>query len=178
MVGGSPWGVIINPPPAKLTLGEGGEMDAESETWRAKALLVAAVLFVASGIYAFSELMYLIRGRDATATVTEAQKVTKRGRFGLSRGEQIEVNYRFKDADGNERTGTDRADDDWKMPADGKVAVRYRSGADGPSRLAGRIGWVSLGIFGVCLAAVCVFAYRLWREANDAYAKPRGRAGK
>jgi hypothetical protein len=147
-------------------------MDTESETGRAKALLIAGVLFLGSGVYAYSELMYLIRGRDATATVTEANKVTRRGRFGASRGEQIEVEYRFKDTDGNERTGSDRADEDWTVPRDRQVSIRYRPGADGSSRLAGRIGWVSLAVFGVCLAAVCVFGYRLWREANDAYAKP------
>jgi Protein of unknown function (DUF3592) len=148
-------------------------MDAESESGRAKALLVAGVLFLASGFYAYSELMYLVRGSDTTATITEASKVTKRGRFGVSRGQQIEIEYKFTDADGNNRTGTDRLDEDWPVPSDRKVAIRYRPGADGSSRVAGRIGWITLIIFGVCLTAVCVFGYRLWKEAHDAYAKPK-----
>lgn len=147
-------------------------MDAQAETGWAKALLVAGVLFLGSGIYAYSELMYLIRGRDVTATITEAHKVTKRGRFGLSRGQQIEVDYRFKDHEGNERTGSDRMDEDWPVPPDRKVEVRYRPGPDGSSRVAGRIGWITLIIFGLGLTTVCVFGIRLWREANDANTKP------
>ena len=147
-------------------------IDAQSETARAKWLLIAGVLFLGSSIYAYSELMYLIRGRDTTATITEASKVTKRGRFGLSQSQQIEIEYKFTDADGNDRTGSDRLDDDWKIPTDRKVAICYRPGQDGSSRVAGKIGWVTLVIFGICLTGMCVFAYRLWREANDAYAKP------
>jgi len=140
----------------------------DTESGRAKALLIAGILFLGSSIYAYSELMYLVRGRDTTATITEAYKVTKRGRFGLSGGQQIEVEYKFTDADGNARTGSDRVDDDWPVPPDRKVAVRYRPGPDGSSRLAGHVGWTTLIIFGICLTGVCIFGFRLWREAYDA----------
>jgi hypothetical protein len=147
-------------------------MDAESETRRAKALLFAGILFLGSGIYAYSELMYLIRGRDTTATITDAYKVNKRSRFGLSNRKQMQIDYQFADADGNSRTGNDRMDEDWPVPSDRKVAIRYRPGQDGSSRVAGRIGWLAISVFFACLAGVCVFGYRLWKEGHDAYAKP------
>src|SRR5438270_472533 len=111
-------------------------IDSHHETARAKALLVALALFLGSGFYAYSELMYLLLGRDAMATITEAYKVTKHGRFGMSQSQQIEIDYQFKDADGNDRTGSDRLDEDWKVPADRKVKIRYRPGTDGSSRVA------------------------------------------
>ncbi len=147
-------------------------MDDAAESGRAKALLIAGVLFLGSGIYAYSEFMYLVRGTDTNATITEANKVTKRGRFGSSRGQRIEIEYKFTDADGNARTGMDRVDTDWALPADLKVPIRYRPGADGSSRIAGQVNWFALILFGVGLTAVCIFGYRLWKEANDAYAKP------
>src|SRR5688572_6763814 len=144
-------------------------MDAQSETARAKSLFVAAIVFVASGIYAYSELMYLIRGKTTTATITEAYKV---GKGVTDRGQEVRIDYEFTDADGNKRTGSDRPGEGWQVPPDRKVEVRYRPGADGSSRIAGRIGWITLGIFAICLGVVGFFGYRLWREAKDAYAKP------
>ncbi len=141
-------------------------------TWQARIWIVAVVLFLGSAYYSASEFLYLVEGRDGTAQIDEAYKVRNRGRFGRNRGQVLLVNYSFKDADGNARKGSVRQNDDWPVPPDRKIAIRYRPGIDGSSRLAGQVAWVGLFIFFACSAILAFISYRLWKEARDAYARP------
>ncbi len=141
-------------------------MDSDNEIARAKWLLISAVIFLVSGCVSWGELVYLVAGHDAQADVVKAYEVT-RGR--LSRKQQrLTVDFSFTEPNGTRRTGTDTVPTDWPLPVGGKVPVRYTAGADGSSRLAGHVNWVGLTFFGLSVAAIGVFGFRLWREASEA----------
>jgi hypothetical protein len=143
-------------------------MDAQSELARAKWLLFGAVLFLVSGCISYDEFVYLIFGRKTQASVTGVSEVTRTRRFGLSKNKVLMVDYSFAEPDGTRRTGSDAVPIDWPRPEGSKVEVQYTRGADGSSRLAGHVNWFGLIFFGVSFASVCVFGYRLWREASEA----------
>jgi hypothetical protein len=150
-------------------------MDNETESWRAKLLIGAVIVFLISCIFVFTEFMYLVDSRETTATISKAYKVQIRGRFGIVKGYRLAVEYDFVDAEGLRRSGRCDVNEDWPIPLDGKVKIRYRPGEDGASRFVGFASWTAIIIFFVCLAAVGVFGYRLVREANRAYAPRRGK---
>jgi hypothetical protein len=143
-------------------------MDSDNELARAKWLLISAGIFLVSGCVSWTELVYLVAGRDAQADVVKAYEVTRGGRFGLGGRQRLAVDFSFAEPDGTRRTGTDTVPIDWPVPAGGKVPVRYTAGADGNSRLAGHVNWVGLALFGLSVAAMGVFGFRLWREASEA----------
>lgn len=153
-------------------------MDTESETWRAKILIAAVVAFVISCFFVYAEFMYLVDSREATATISKAYKIEKRGRFGVVKGYRLAVEYDFVDNEGRTRSGRSDVSEDWSIPPDGKVKIRYRSGEDGASRLVGQVSWVAVILFVACLTAVGIFGYRLVKEANQAYAPRHGRKSK
>jgi hypothetical protein len=141
-------------------------MDAAQEVGRAKWLILAALVFLVSGCVSWGEFAYLLTGKTADAKITKVAEVTKRGRFGISTGTQLEVSYEFTEADGTRRTASDTADVNWPVPPSGKTPVQYTPGADGNSRLAGKVNWIALSIFGVALVAVGWFTFRLIRRAS------------
>jgi hypothetical protein len=147
-------------------------MDRDGELARAKWLLIAAAVFLVSGCISWGELVYLAVGKDADADVVKAYPVTRGGRFGVGGRPRLAVDYTFTEPDGTRHTGTDTVDPNWPANTGGKVPVRYTAGADGSSRLAGHVNWVGLALFGLSVAALGVFGYRLGREAAD---EPRGR---
>ena len=142
-------------------------MDAAQEIGRAKWLILAGLLFLVTGCVSWGEFVYLLAGKTADAKVTKVMEVTKRGRFGISTGTQLEVSYEFTEADGTRRTASDTTDVNWPVPASGKTPVQYTAGADGNSRLSGKVNWIALTIFGVSLLAVGWFTFRLIRRASD-----------
>ena len=152
-------------------------MDAGHEIGRAKWVIAAGIAFLVSGCVTWGEFVYLLTGKTADARVTKVVEVTKRGRFGVSSGSQLEVSYDFAEADGTRRTGTDTAALNWPLPASGTTPVQYTPGADGNSRLAGKVNWIALGIFGVLLLTVGVLTFLLIRKAraevNDTKPKRR-----
>jgi hypothetical protein len=147
-------------------------MDADNEIARAKWLLFSGLLFVVSCFICYDELVYVLKGRETQATVTKAYEVTRRGRFGLSRGTRLTVEYAFTEPDGTRRSDSDTVDPDWDLPSTGTVRVRYTPGASGRSRLAGHVNWGGIGIFVVSLGVMGYFGFRLWREAAEAM-RPR-----
>ncbi|MGL6077035.1 MAG: hypothetical protein ACRC8S_23000 [Fimbriiglobus sp.] len=142
-------------------------MDADSEVAKAKWLLISVVVFLFSGCISWTEMSYLLFGKDAQADVTNAYEVTRRGKFGTGGRKQLVIDYAFNEPDGTRRTGTENVSLDWPMPKNGKVPVRYISGADSSSRLAGQVRWGGLALFGASLGLISFFGFRLWREAND-----------
>jgi hypothetical protein len=144
-------------------------VDQENELARAKWLLIAVLLFLVSGCISYGELDYALRGHDAEARVTKAyESRSTRGRTSLT------VEYEFTEPDGTRRKGMNSVPTDWPVPPDGTVVVRYTAGADGNSRLAGRVNWIGLTLFAISVGAVIVFIVRLLREAADE-PKPRRR---
>ena len=147
-------------------------MDDFMARWKLKIFIFAIVAAIASFFFTINEFLYLVNGREATATVSKTYPAVSHGRYG-SRSPRLAIEYEFVDADGHRRSGRDDVRADWPIPSDGKVKVRYRPGEDGSCRLAGRVSWGAILIFFVCLCAVGFFGFRLIREANQAYA-PRG----
>jgi hypothetical protein len=147
-------------------------MDRDSELARAKWLLFSGILFLVSCFICYGELMYLLRGKQTRATLTKAYEVTRRGRFGLSSGTVLTVEYTFVEPDGTRREDSDTVSPDWELPSDGTVPVQYTPGSEGRSRLAGHVNWFGIGFFAVSVVVLGVFGYRLWREASEA-TKPR-----
>lgn len=135
-------------------------MDREREAARAGWFLACAVLFVVSCFTAYTEAVYLLWGRDATASVTGTRIVPgTRGRTWL------QVIYRFTEPDGTERRGYDRVGTTWTAPAGGLVAVRYTPGPDGWSRLAWNPKWYWVILFAASVIGILVCVGRILAEA-------------
>jgi hypothetical protein len=147
-------------------------MDRDSELARAKWLLFSGVLFIVSCFICYSELMYFLRGKQTQATITKAYEVANRGRFGISRGTLLTVEYTFTEPDGTRRADSDTVRPDWELPSNGTVPVQYTPGSEGRSRLSGHVNWFGIGFFVLSVGVLGVFGYRLWREASEA-TKPR-----
>jgi hypothetical protein len=138
----------------------------ESDMAKAKWVLIGAGLFFVSCFMVWSELMYLLKGKVATATLTEAYEVQQRGRFGSVRGSRIELEYRFTEADGTPRAGSARVSTSWEPPP-GPLQVEYTPGANGRSRFKGDVNWFWVLIFFGSLIALIVFILMMAREARE-----------
>jgi hypothetical protein len=149
-------------------------MDPDSELARAKWLLAAGAMFLVSCFVCYSEMTYLFRGQQTQATVTQIYEVARRGRFGISHGTSLSVEYTFTEPDGTRRMDSDTVSSDWEVPPNRTVAVQYTPGPSGRSRLAGHVNWFGIGFFVVSLGVLGFFGYRLWREASQA--TKRGKA--
>jgi hypothetical protein len=142
-------------------------MDSDRDMDKTKWVLIAGGLFFVSCFMVWSELMYFLKGREAQATLTEAYEVDQRGRFGRSRGTRIELEYRFTEPDGTQRTGSTSVSNDWTPPGNGIVTVQYTPGVKGRSRLQGQVNGFWLFVFFGSLTAVVVFFVMMSREAAD-----------
>jgi hypothetical protein len=142
-------------------------MELFSQLSRFRWILAAIVVFLISGCMTWGELIYLVSGRNAEADIVKINEVTRRGRFGIPR-QSLVVNYSFAEADGTRRTGADTMSADWTAPSSGKVPVRYTPGANGNVRLVGNVNWLSIILFGVSVAIIGFFGFRLWSEATEA----------
>ncbi len=143
-------------------------MDAHYEFGRAKWALFCGFLFLVSLYISYQELVYLLWGRTAQATIVQTYTVEKRGRFGLVTGLKRVVEYQFIDSAGNTRKDSDEVSPDWDVPERGTIAVRYTPGRDGRSRLAGHVMWFGPVLLGISLLAIGIVGRRLWKEAVEA----------
>lgn len=140
-------------------------MDAEHDLQKAKWLLIGIGLFLLGGCISWEEVMYLLRGRDAQATITKVFET--RGRT----GNRLSVEYEFTESGVGQRRGNQTVSLDWPVPRDGKVMVRYTPGIDGDSRLSGHVRWLGLLLFFGSLVFVVIGIIVMGREAHDD--KPR-----
>jgi hypothetical protein len=145
-------------------------MDHENEIARAKWVLGALALFLISGCISYGEIAYFLNGQDAEATISKAYE--SRSRRG---GAALTVEYTFTEPGGTYRKGMESVPLDWPVPENRKVAVRYTPGEDGSSRLAGRVRWVWLCVFGGSLVMILVAAALLLREGAEEPAPRRRR---
>jgi hypothetical protein len=138
-----------------------------------RLLVGAAAIFVISCCISYDELIYLVASRRTMADVTEVYPVSAGSRS--SAGKVLMVKYTFREPDGTVREGHDEASLDWEASDDNKVAIQYTAGANGRSRFAGRVRWLGVTIFGLSVAAMAFFLFRVIREAQEA---TRPRTGK
>jgi hypothetical protein len=89
------------------------------------ACLSFALFLVLSSVAIYFDVEYRWLGREAEATVTKA----------VMAGDGVRVEYRFTDADGTPRTGTDSAKAGWDVPPGETIAIQYLPGPEGSSRL-------------------------------------------
>src|SRR5262245_14702312 len=111
-------------------------MDRDEEIRRAKWVLICGFLFLISICLTYRELVFLVRGRTAQATILRTYEIERRGRFGQPTGTRLVVEYQFVDSQGNTRTDSDEVTPEWGIPAAGTIAVCFTPGLDGKSRLA------------------------------------------
>ena len=135
-------------------------MDADAETAKFKFMLFVVVVFLASTFFAYMELKYSTAGKTAEGTVENvSERRTRRG------GSVRVVHYRYRDAEGNLRNGSDDVRRDWSIPPGGKVSVEYLADT---SRLAGRRNVVALVIFFGSLLALVAGGFLFWRHVREA----------
>lgn len=137
-------------------------MDSEQELAKAKWLLICGAIFLLSCFMCYDELAYLLWGREAQATVAKVYE--SRSRRGPTR---LTVEFTFSEPGGLHRKGMVTVPTDWSAPRSGTVPVEYTAGELGRARLAGQVNWTWIIVFAASVAAMGVFGYRLWREAND-----------
>lgn len=123
-------------------------MNPNYELQKAHLLFIGLALLLVGGCMSYLELVYLLRGRDAQATVTKAWEIRK---FGSTR---CEVEYEFNEPGVGQRRGTDRCSTGWPGVMNGTVAVRYTPGKEGESRLSGNVSWIGLGLFATAIALI------------------------
>jgi len=145
-------------------------VDTDDELKRAKWLLGSLLVFFISCFYCYDELLYLLRGKTATATIGEVYEV--RGRRGSV---HLKVEYTFSEADGTARKGADNVSVDWTPPSSGSTEVDYIAGNKERSRLAGNVRWVPVSIFFISIAFVAFTIFQFWREAHTPIARSSGR---
>jgi hypothetical protein len=137
-------------------------MDEERELARAKWAMLVFVVFVISAWISYDELALFVNGRDAEADVTKAYLSHSR------RGSRLTIEYAFTEPDGTRRKAMMTTSPDAPPPApNAKLAVRYTPGESGNVRLAGRVNWIAITIFGASLCAILFVIVKLVREAND-----------
>src|SRR5262245_31308328 len=140
-------------------------MDTDREVARFKWLLVTGALFLVSCYFCYGELIYLLRGKEAYAKLTNAYEV-QRGRFGQRT--MLTVEYAFTEPDGTRRSDSVTVSPDWEPADNGMVLIQYTPGSDGRSRLSGHVNWFGIIFCAVSLLALGFFGVRLWREASEA----------
>jgi hypothetical protein len=99
-------------------------VDNDNELARAKLLLISGIVFLVSCYVAYVELIYLVRGREIEADVTQVQEVVTRRRFRERRS--LAVDYRFTEPDGTARTGSDNTGTDWQRTP--KILIQCLTG--------------------------------------------------
>jgi hypothetical protein len=148
-------------------------VDEDDELRNLKRLLVAGLVFLVSGWFAFGELRYWAFGETADATITEVKETSQAGRRGRSRP-MLAVRYSFPESGGATRSERDDVPPDWTPPGGAslqpgsKVKVQYLPGVPDKSRLAGHATTLPLLIFVACLVAIVGFGIWLWRHAYQA----------
>lgn len=90
-------------------------------------------------------------------------------RTGADRAEyRLRVEYRFRDADGHERSGHTLLPENSEIEVGATISIEYLGGADGASRPVGRRSWAGPLILGACLTVgVARFAVRNRRQARE-----------
>lgn len=134
-------------------------------TWKYKYAIFFGLLFLVSVYYSWQELVYLVRGRTAEATVTENYPMPS-GRFGQNRSRVLD--YHFRDTEGLPRKGADTIGMDEPIP--GMVTVQYTPGEKGRSRIHGHVRWWALAIFGIAVAGLAFALYQLNRHMDEVMA--------
>jgi hypothetical protein len=140
------------------------------ELRRARWVFLGLVFFAISSYFVYREVVYLLTGRQTTATVTKVLKVTTTRR-GVSR-DHLEVHYQFTEPNGTPRTGHDTQGTEQVPPIGSPVAVQYTPGPEGHSRFSGRVDWIWLVLFFVSICVIGVFLVKLLLEAREA-TRPR-----
>jgi hypothetical protein len=146
-------------------------MDVDQETAKFKWVLRFGIGLLITTFFAFGELKYFVFGTTVDATITKVQRVESRSRRSGTTY-WTEVNYKFADNAGNQRTGSDRMDDDWNGPREGIIPITYRGGEDGPNRLAGHYNWFGLGGWLFFFLPTAFFFGGMVKESMD-YAKEK-----
>ena len=136
-------------------------MDESHELQRFKYLLVAVVVFLVSGFFAYGELRYALFARTADGVCTQVVEHSNYSRRG--RRERLIVRYRFTDTDGAVRTEDDEVRSDWPVQQSEAVRVKFIPGRPGASRLEGHSYMGAVYIFFASLAGVGFFVFQFWR---------------
>lgn len=143
--------------------------DSDNPVRKFKYALMFGIWFLVSCYYSWQELVYLIRGKIAVATVTETYQQSS-GRFGTNKHRVLE--YSFAEAGGLARRGADTISIEESTPT--QVRIEYTPGEKGRSRLEGHIRWMWLAFFAISMTGLGVSIYRLNRHIDAAMA-PRKR---
>ena len=143
-------------------------MESRTEVLKFRALMVAVVFFLGSALASFDEFMLTAFGTETTATVAKVSHVTSGSRFGGGSPRLLVT------ATWSEPNGTLRRDDfttgpDFPAVEGRPLRVRYTPGEDGRARPAGYPNRTGPITFGVCLLAMAVLVFLLYRESEEAY---------
>jgi hypothetical protein len=129
------------------------------ELGKLKLLMAALMVWLVSGFFVYEELIYLVLGKDATATVTNVQPMTRRSRSGDHH--YLKVDFSFTEANGTQRIGEDNMSTDWVPPSSNTLTVRYTPGISGRARIAGNVKWFGIALFVAAMCATFFFVLRL-----------------
>jgi hypothetical protein len=146
-------------------------MDGQAEAAKVKWFVIAAAVFIVSGITSCTELGYLLRGRVADGRITRVKEYAEYRRSGSETRKAVE--YDFTDDRGLRRHGSDQVDADWPATEGQSVKVQYCAGEDGASRLAGHTNLVGPVVFAVALVFLSISGYRFWGEVSEAVGSSR-----
>ena len=142
-------------------------MDHDHELKRFKGILIAGLLFLISGCFAYTELKYAVRSKTTDAQVSEA----KRWLSGRRQTPKIDLKYSYQEADGTHRSGRDDVPESW-VPGDLKtVQVQYIPGAQDSSRIKASERLMPVYFFAAMVVWLGYAIFKLAREANTPIAR-------
>jgi hypothetical protein len=141
--------------------------DEEWGFYQYRAVLAVGLLFAGLLVYSLFDLVFLVLGREGTATVTEVYKLPAR------RGaDYFEMEYKYKDLAGNERVGKYNLGEtsDGAVPGD-TFSIQYLPmwllDAPDAARPKRPFSWIMLSLFVTVAAAFGFFAYRAIYHSED-----------
>ena len=140
-------------------------MDVNEEMRNLRRVLAAGVLFLVSGCYSWTEVVYSVWGRT-----TEARVVSARIRESTSRrrSDKLVVEYTFNEDGGAVRNERVEFSADTPPPRPGSpIEIRYVAGREGYSRPLGHRQWVFMILFLFSLGVLGYFVFRMNQLANQ-----------
>jgi hypothetical protein len=156
-------------------------MDSFRETTGRAVGIVRAAKWIGAGIVLFftatcttwGELVYVVSGQEARATITEVREVRTKKTDVLT---GLRVGYSFVEAGGRERRGYQEVSTDWVIPAGGTVMVQYTAVEDGSSRFVGHVPWFWLVVFFASAAFVVGGFLVLTQEGREALRREKSQS--
>ncbi len=138
-----------------------------------RAFIGGLCLFLFSGYLSCQEVKYGLLSKRATAKITRIDEYEDNG--GRNPKLKTAVEYEFTDDHGEARKGKDTFVGRIDAERGDELAVQYRGGSNGDSRVAGHANTTAIYLFIFCLLLLAALSYPIVREVYQEVYAPKKR---